>query len=351
MPPSSAPRIDLTSDTVTRPSPAMRQAMLTAEVGDEQRGEDPSTNLLCTRVAEMLGKEAAMFLPSGVMCNQIAILVHCRPGDKVIADQSAHIVGSEAGAPAALAGVMVHTLAGRHGIFTSDQMSGHIQPGKRNTPRASLVVVEQTVNRGGGGVWPLAQIKEIAELAHSRSMAVHMDGARLFNAAVASGLPLHLHAAQCDSVWVDLSKGLGCPVGAVLAGSADFIEQAWFWKHRLGGAMRQSGMLAAAGLYALDHHIDRLADDHANARLFAERVTRLPGVRLDSNEVQTNLVFLDIRHTGFTARELCTGLMQQGIRIGAEGSHRLRIVTHMDVDKAQVEEAAAAFAAMLHPQR
>lgn len=347
MQPIAAPRIDLVSDTATRPSPEMRQAMVQAEVGDEQRGEDPSTNLLCARVASLLGKEAALFLPSGVMCNQVAILVHCRPGDKIFADESAHIVGSEAGAPAALAGAMVHTLAGQGGMFTAQQMSAHIRPGKRNAPRARLVVLEQTVNRGGGGVWPLAQVREISELARSHSIAVHMDGARLFNAVVASGVPARHYAEQCDSVWIDLSKGLGCPVGAVLAGSAEFIEQAWFWKHRLGGAMRQSGMLAAAGLYALDHHIDRLAEDHANARLFADRVTRLPGVRLDSDEVQTNLVFLDVRETGFTAQELSARLMRQGIRIGAEGACRLRIVTHMDVSKAQVEEAAEAFAAVL----
>ncbi len=342
-----APRIDLISDTVTRPSSDMRQAMAQAEVGDEQRGEDPSTNLLCARVAAMLGKEAALFLPSGVMCNQISILVHCRPGDEIFADESAHIVGSEAGGPAVLAGAMVHALAGRHGIFTAQQIADRIRPRKRNTPRARLVVLEQTVNRGGGGVWPLARVMEIAELAQSHSMAVHMDGARLLNAVVASGVPAQRYAEYCDTVWIDLSKGLGCPVGAVLAGSAEVIEQAWLWKHRLGGALRQSGVLAAAGLYALDHNIERLAEDHANARLFADRVAGLPGVKLDSDGVQTNLVFLDVRGTGFTAQELSAKLLRQGIRIGAESTYRLRAVTHMDVSKAQVEEAADALAAAL----
>ncbi|MGB6103008.1 MAG: threonine aldolase family protein [Pusillimonas sp.] len=339
---TAAPRIDLISDTATRPSPGMRQAMAQAQVGDEQRGEDPSTNELCARVASLLGKEAAVFLPSGVMCNQISILVHCRPGDEIFADMSAHIVGSEAGGPAALAGAMVHTLDGRHGMFTAQQIADRIRPQKRNAPRPRLVVLEQTVNRGGGGIWSLAHIKEIAQLAASHSMAVHMDGARLLNAVVASGVPAQQYAEHCDTVWVDLSKGLGCPVGAVLAGSAELIEQAWLWKHRLGGALRQSGVLAAAGLYALDHHIDRLAQDHANARLFADRVAGVRGFKLDSGPVQTNLVFLDVRDTGYTAQQLCDKLMPQGIRLGAENTYRLRIVTHMDVSTAQVEEAAEA---------
>lgn len=347
MRPFIAPRIDLVSDTVTRPSIGMKEAMMRAEVGDEQRGEDPSTNLLCSRVATILGKEAAMFLPSGVMCNQVSILVHCHPGDKIFADESAHIVGSEAGAPAALAGAMVHTLNGHGGMFTAQQIVNHLRPLKRNSPRPSLVVLEQTVNRGGGGIWPLAQIKEVAELAQNNAIAVHMDGARLFNAVVASGVAAQQYAEPCDSVWIDLSKGLGCPVGAVLAGSTEFIDKAWFWKHRLGGAMRQSGMLAAAGLYALEHNIDRLKQDHANARLFADRVQHLPGVKLGSDDVQTNLVFLDVQDTGFMAQELSEKLMEQGIRIGAESKYRLRVVTHMDVTTDQVKEAADALALLL----
>jgi threonine aldolase len=315
-----------------------------APLGDEQRGEDPSTNRLCEMVAAMLGKEAAVFLPSGVMCNQISILVHCRPGDEILADESSHIIGSEAGGAAALAGTMIHPLRGQGGIYNAEQLIDAIRPHKRNAPRARLAVFEQTANRGGGSIWPLEAIQAIAKVAKSCNLAVHMDGARIMNAQVASGVPAKHYAEPCDSVWLDLSKGLGCPVGAVLAGSKDFIEQAWVWKHRLGGAMRQSGILAAAGIYALEHHVDRLALDHANARLFAERIATIPGIDVDPTAVQTNIVFFDVRNTGLTSQEVAAQLLELGIRFGTESTYRMRAVTHMDVNLSDLEEAASALA-------
>lgn len=339
-------RIDLLSDTQTRPTPAMRDAMARAPVGDEQRGEDPSTNQLCDMVAGLLDKEAAIFLPSGIMSNQIAILVHCRAGDEVLAEELSHVVGSEGAGAAALAGAMIRPLRGTRGIYTADQVGQAIRPAKRNAPRTRLAVLEQTSNRGGGTIWPLESIRAVAEKARQYGLALHMDGARLLNAVVASGVPANRYAECVDSVWLDLSKGLGGPVGSVLAGSTEFIEQAWIWKHRLGGAMRQSGILAAAGIYALEHHVERLAEDHENARRFAERIAQVPGIILDPYEVQTNLVFFDVRGTGFTAAELGERLLAQGVRIGQEGEYRMRAVTHLDVDRADIDMAIETLAAV-----
>jgi threonine aldolase len=339
--------IDLRSDTKSRPTGGMRRAMAAAEVGDEQGGEDPSVNRLCARVAELLGKEAAVFLPSGTMCNAVAIAVHCRSGDEIIAADVSHLYNTEGAGPAALAGAQVRPLAGNRGRFGADQVAAAIRTPNRHAPRSRLVAVEQTVNRGGGAVWRRVDLEAVAEVAHAKGLDVHMDGARLFNAVVASNVAARDYAAPCDSVWLDLSKGLGCPVGAVLAGSRDFIEEAWRWKHRLGGAMRQAGIIAAAGLYALDHHVERLADDHANARRLADLLAAIPGVRLDPPEVETNLVFLDITKTGWTAPVLSRRLREEGIGMGAENAARLRAVTHLDVDRAAVEQAAATMRRLL----
>ena len=257
----SGNHVDLRSDTVSRPTPAMRQAMIEAEVGDEQRGEDPTVNALQARVAALLGKEAAVFLPSGTMCNEIALLVHCRPGDEVICDRTAHIITAEGGGPAALAGAMVRALDGEAGVFSPAQLADAVRARNRYAPRSRLVVVEQTSNQGGGTIWPIETIEAVGEAAKAHGLLLHMDGARLMNAVVESGVDAARYAAPFDSLWIDFSKGLGCPVGAALAGSAAFIEAAWQWKQRLGGAMRQSGIIAAAGLYALDHHVARLAED------------------------------------------------------------------------------------------
>lgn len=340
-------RINLYSDTQTLPTEAMRRAMAAAPVGDEQRGEDPSVNRLCERVADLLGKEAAVFLPSGTMCNEVAILVHCRPGDEIIADRTAHILNFEGGAPGALAGVQIQGVPGVRGIYGPAEVEAAIRAESRYFPRSRLVAVEQTANLGGGTVWPVETLAAVGDAARRHGLATHMDGARLMNAVVASGRPAAEHAAAFDSVWIDLSKGLGCPVGAVLAGSADLITEAWRWKQRLGGAMRQAGILAAAGLHALDHHVDRLAEDHANARRFAEAVAALPGVRLDPATVETNIVFFDLEETAPDAASVAKAMEDREVVIGAMGPRTLRAVTHLDVSEQDVDVAVRTLRSVL----
>jgi threonine aldolase len=338
--------IDLFSDTMTRPTPAMRKAMAEAPVGDEQRREDPTTNKLQERVAEMLGKEAAVFLPSGTMCNEVAIKTHCVPGEAVICDKLAHIMRSEFGSAAALSGVTTDHIEGASGIFSPHQLEAALANYSPYSPVPRLLCVEQTHNFGGGAVWPLGQLREVCKIAHDRKMLTHMDGARLFNAQVATGISAKEYAASFDSVWIDLSKGLGCPVGAVLAGTKDFIDRSWRFKHMFGGAMRQSGILAAAGLDALDHHIDRLADDHANAKLLAQGLATIKGVRLDTLPPQTNIVFFHIDRADMTTRDFLTRLEQRDVRMSAIGQ-RVRAVTNLDVTREQIEQAVDAVRAVL----
>src|ERR1700727_2076310 len=313
-------RINLSSDTQTKPTRAMKQAMLEAEVGDEQGGSDPTVWALCDRGAALLGKEAAMFLPSGTMCNQVAIATHCRPGDEILAHEDAHIQAAEGGAPGAISGVMIKGLAGERGQFTAETLEEAIRPISRYSPHQRLVEVEQTANKGGGACWPVARIREVAEAAHRHGMAVHMDGARLFNAAVALGVPASDIAADCDTVWLDFTKGLGAPLGAVLAGTSDFIGQAWRWKQRLGGSMRQGGMNAAACVYALDHHIDRLAEDHGNAASLARGMAQIPGITVETPE--TNLVFFDTQWAGMTAATFAGKLRQAGVMVSISDTWR-----------------------------
>jgi threonine aldolase len=323
---------------------AMRHAMAAAEVGDEQVGEDPTTRALEERVAALLGKEAGLFVPSGTMCNQIALAVHCRPGEEVIADRTTHIVNSESGGLAAIAGAQVRTLDGDRGVFTADQLTAALRLPMRISPVQRLVVVEQTVNLGGGTVWPMATIDAVARVARAAGLSLHMDGARLLNAVVASGIDAKTYAAPFDTVWIDLSKGLGCPVGAVLAGSKAFIEEAWRCKQRFGGAMRQSGILAAAGLYALDNNVERLAEDHANARAFAGVLAQVPSIAISPEAVETNIVVFDVMKTGKSALEIQRGLLDKGIRMTVIGQTQMRAVTHLDVTRDQVMEAANALA-------
>lgn len=340
-------KINLYSDTQTRPTPAMIETMMTAKVGDEQHGIDPTVNELCDRVADLLGQEAALFLPSGTMCNEIAILVHCRPGDEIYAHHSAHIITSEAGGPSALSGATVCPLEGERGIYSGETLQKAIRSGSRYEPRPQLVEVEQTANFGGGAVWTMDQIQSVVDVARKNNLLLHMDGARLFNAVVASGVSAKEMAHQFDSVWVDLTKGLGCALGAVLTGSQAFIDEAWRWKQRIGGSMRQAGYMAAGGLYALENNVERLAADHANAQRFADIVVQCPGVKLIPETIDTNIVFIDIGETGVSATKVRDQLEVQGINIGAMGESLIRVVTHMDVNRAQVEEAANAFVSAL----
>ena len=337
--------VNLFSDTQTRPTPGMREAIASAEVGDEQRFDDPTVNALQERVAELLGKEAALFLPSGTMCNVIAFRLHVRPGgDEVILDRTAHPMRYESGGPAALSGAMMNPVDGPHGIFTADQVRRVLRPaGDRYAPRSRLVSVEQTTNAGGGRVWQLEAIDPVLDVASEHGLRAHMDGARLMNAVVASGVAAAEFARRFDSVWIDFSKGLGAPVGAALAGSGELIEEAWRYKQMLGGAMRQAGMIAAAALYALDHHVDRLAEDHANARRLAEGLAELPQVSIDPAAVETNIVIFEVPD----ALATCGALWEQGVQLVPLDARRIRAVTHLDVDRAGIERALERFREML----
>jgi threonine aldolase len=328
-------RINLLSDTQTRPTSAMREAIARAEVGDEQIGDDPSVNLLCERVADLLGKQAAVFMPSGTMCNVAATLVHCRRGDEILAHETAHIIAREGGAHAALGGFQVTALPGSDGKFTPETFRGALHPRTRYQPPQTVVSVEQTANIGGGTIWKKADLDAIVKIAKSNGLATHMDGARLLNATVATGISASDMAAGWDSAWLDFSKGLGAPVGAVIAGSRDFIDEIWRWKQRLGGSMRQAGICAAACTYALDHHVDRLADDHANARALARGLSQINGMEVQQPE--TNLVFFKPDGAGITGDDMVTRLRQRGVLL-AMMDGRIRACTHLDVTADMIEE-------------
>lgn len=340
-------KINLYSDTQSRPSPAMRQAMLDAPVGDEQKDLDPTTLKLNEYVANLLGKEAAVFLPSGTMCNEIAIMVHCRPGDEIYAHQDAHILRFEGGGPAAFAGANIFPLQGKRGIYSAESLSAAIRPPNRYAPRSRMVSVEQTANFGGGTVWSLDEIKAVTDVARQHNLITHMDGARLMNAVVASGVSARDYCQYFDTAWVDLSKALGCPIGAVLAGSQEFIDEAWYWKQRMGGALRQSGMLAAAGLYAFEHNLPLIEQDHKNAARLGEIINQHEGLQILTDTIETNIVLFDISKTGLLAPDVRDHLEAKGVNIGAFGDTVLRAITHLDVTAEMVEEAGQAFLATL----
>jgi threonine aldolase len=328
-------RINLLSDTQTRPTPAMREAMARAEVGDEQIGDDPTTNALCERVADLLGKQAAVFMPSGTMCNVAATLSYCRPGDEILAHESAHILAREGGSHAALGGFQITALTGADGQFTPETFRAALHPRTRYQPPQVLVSVEQTANIGGGTIWKKQTLDAVVQIARSNGLSTHMDGARLLNACVATGIAARDMVTGWDSAWIDFSKGLGTPVGAVLAGSRDFIDDVWRWKQRLGGSMRQSGICAAACVHALDHHVDRLAEDHANARALARGLSQIAGMQVQQPE--TNLVFFTPDGAGVTGDKMVKALRQRGVLL-AMMDGRIRACTHIDVTAAMIEE-------------
>jgi threonine aldolase len=328
-------RVNLLSDTQTKPTPAMREAMARAEVGDEQVGDDPTVNELNARVADLLGKEAAVFMPSGTMCNVTATLVHCRPGDEILAHESAHIIAREGGAHAALGGFQIVPLRGADGQFSPDTLRAALHPRTRYQAPQTLASVEQTANIGGGTIWKKAALDEVARIAKSAGMATHMDGARLLNATVATGISARDMAAGWDSAWIDFSKGLGAPIGGALAGTRAFIDEVWRWKQRLGGSMRQSGICAAACLYALDHNVERLAEDHANARALARGLSQISGIEVQAPE--TNLVFFKPDGAGVSADKMVAELSKRGVMLAVmEG--RIRACTHLDVTAPMIEE-------------
>jgi threonine aldolase len=343
------PPIDLRSDTVTRPTDAMRAAMAAAPVGDDQYGEDPTTNALQSRLAELLGKEAALWMPTGTLANQVALRVLTRPGDEVIAARESHAAWHEAGGAAANAGVQMHEI-GTRGVFTADEMVAAIKPGNFAIfPNTTLVQVENTHNRAGGVVVPQAEVLRICAAARERGLATFLDGARLWNASAASGLTPAVLAAPFDLVAVAFSKGLGAPGGSLLAGSAALIQSARRHRQRLGGAMRQNGIFAAAALHGLDHHLARLPEDHANARLLAERLAAGAPVRLDLATVQTNIVVFHLPpEIPMDAPAVALRAREHGVLLNAFGPRTLRAVTHLDVTAAQCEQAAQVLVALLN---
>jgi threonine aldolase len=324
--------VNLYSDTQTRPTEGMRRAIASADVADEQRLADPTTNRLQERVAELLGQEAALFLPTGTMCNQISFRLHARPGgDELILDRTAHPIIAEAGGPASNAQLMIHALDGEGGIFSRDQLEAAIRdPGNRYLPRSRVVSVEQTTNMGGGRVWPVERVKAVLEVARVHGLRAHLDGARLMNAVVASGTSAAEFAGGFDTAWLDFTKGLGAPVGAVLCGSEELIAEAWRWKQQMGGAMRQAGIVAAGCLYALDHNVERLAEDHEHARVLAEGLAEL-GCEVVAPE--TNIVIFSAPD-GFVE-----AMGRHAIELSGTPDGRVRAVTHLDVGRAEVDEA------------
>jgi len=337
-------KIDLRSDTITQPAAAMREVMAGAVVGDDVLGDDPTVQELERRTAELLGKEAALFVPSGTMANQLAIRSLTRPGDAILLDANAHIHCYEAGAPAALAGVQESLLDGRRGQFTTAQLEAALPPRDDHFAPPSLVCIENTHNRGGGSVWPLGKIESVVAAARRNGLALHLDGARLWNASAASGVSEPEYAGHFDTVSVCFSKGLGAPVGSALAGSADVIAKARFYRKQQGGAMRQVGILAAAAAYALEHNRTRLADDHANCRSLANGLAKLPGLEIDVGGAETNLLFIGTGRRDAAA--LAKRLDDSGVRLLATGPHTLRAVTNLTVTAEEVGQVIAAFKQM-----
>jgi threonine aldolase len=339
--------VDLRSDTVTRPTPEMRRAMAEAEVGDDVYAEDPTVNRLQARAAEIFGREAALFVPSGSMGNLVAILCHTRPGGEIICEERGHICQFEMASMSAIAGCMPRTTFVDDGILSWERIEPQIRPKIYYRAQTALIALENSHNMAGGTVYPQHVSDEICDRAHGAGIPVHLDGARIFNAAVALGRSVAELTRKCDSVMFCLSKGLGAPVGSMLLGSREFIDAARIKRKLLGGGMRQAGVLAAAGLVALEKSPARLHEDHENAQFLAQRLSELPGVRVDLKKVQTNIVFFDVSATGRSATAICAELAKRHVLCGATGPHAIRMLTHCDVDRAGVERAVSELRAVL----
>jgi threonine aldolase len=344
--------IDLRSDTLTQPTPGMREAMATAVVGDEQKREDPTVIALEERVAELLGQEEAVYVPTATMANQIALKVLSEPGDEVVAEAMSHVFRYELGGPAVHSGLAMKAIHTRDGRFTEAAVRAAVNPPRDlHMPPTRILAVENTHNGGGGRVWPLAQLRAVAAEARRLGLAVHLDGARLMNAAVATGVPAADYGREADTVSICLSKGLGCPLGALVAGSHERMQKARRFKHLFGGAMRQAGVVAAAGLYALDYHVARLADDHEHARRLARGLAEA-GVPVDLDQVETNFVLVDVGALGLDPDEAVARLRAEGVLLSfAAPPGVLRAVTHLDVDRDDAERAVDAIARALAPDR
>ena len=335
--------IDMRSDTATRPTKAMRQAIAEAQVGDETLREDPSVNELIEKATSLFGKEDGLYVSSGTLANQLAIKVHTNPGDEIIADSHCHPFRNELGAGPFLSGVQFALISAKRGVYAREDAEKWLRP-KSGYPKSALLWAENTHNQGGGHVFPLEKLDELRAFSKEQNIPLHIDGARIFNAIVASGIPPKEWAKRCDSICFCFSKGLGCPVGSILLGKEAFIQEARrYWK-MWGGGWRQAGVLAAAGLYALEHHVERLADDHANAQLFSELTAGIPGVRPVHDTTPTNLVFLDVSESGKTAHQINESMMEKGVAFSVPNSKMLRAVTHLDVSRKDVETAAQVLA-------
>jgi threonine aldolase len=342
--------IDLRSDTVTKPSPAMRDAMAQAPVGDDVYGEDPTVNRLQESAAALLGKAYALFVPSGTMANQLSIRAQTQPGTEVVVDGRSHIVRYEQGAAGALAGVQLHWVAGERGIMSAEQVRAAIRPQDPYSIRTALICLENTHNSGGGSIYPLSVIEAIRAVALERGIPMHLDGARLFNASAATGVSPAEYARHFETVSFCLSKGLGAPVGSlIVTNDAALMDRCRRFRRMYGGAMRQAGILAAAGLYALQHNIARLKEDHDRARRLADLLHRLPAVSIDPEEVETNIVVFQVRDARRSEADLVAELRQKGVLINAVGNRTFRAVTHLDVTSDDIETAGQIFASVLSP--
>jgi threonine aldolase len=330
---------DFRSDTITTPTPAMREFMLRAEVGDDVFGEDPTVNNLQEMIAELLGKDKALFVSSGTQGNQVSINAHTQPGDEVICDYNAHIFNYEAGAPAMLSGVQLHPLIGVNGHPTLDQISEVVRPGDDHYPRTKLICLENTHNRAGGTIFPIHEMKKISKFARENDLKMHLDGARLWNASVATGIKLAEYASYFDSIALCFSKGLGAPVGSIVVGSKEFIRKTHYYRKAYGGGMRQIGILAAACIFAVENHFERLSVDHQNAKILAEGLKSLKGFNVDMNSVQTNIVLTDVASSGKTAHEILAMLQREGVLALPFGMYKIRFVTHLNINRDDIENS------------
>lgn len=335
--------VDLRSDTLTRPDEGMRQAMATAEVGDDVYGEDPTVNLLQGKITELTGKKAALFVASGTMANQISINAHTQPGDEIICEERAHIFNYESGSPAMLSGVQIRPLPGKYGVLNVEEVEEAIRLPDHHFPQTRLIALENTHNRWGGTIYPIEEIKKMHKLAKKYKLKMHLDGARLWNASIATGIPIREYAKHFDSVSLCFSKGLGAPVGSIVAGSEEFIDRAHRYRKAYGGGMRQAGILAAAALYAIENNWQRMAEDHRRARVLGEAINNLHGFVVNLQTVQTNIIIVDTSLSGKTAPEIAQMLAEQGVKVIAFAPTRLRAVTHLHIDDAAIDRAIEAF--------
>ncbi len=336
-------KIDLRSDTVTQPTSGMRQAMAEAEVGDDVFGEDPTVNKLQEKIAELLGKETALFVPSGTMGNEICIKCHTRRGDEVICEYGCHIYNFESGGVSFLAGVQIRPIVGNRGVITAEQVEKVINPTEYHFPQSKVISIENTHNSSGGTVFPLEELARLYDLAQNRGLKLHLDGARIWNASIATGIAVKKYAQFCDTISVCFSKGLGAPIGSIIAGSGKFIKEAHRFRKIYGGGMRQVGILAAAALYALENNFNRLKEDHENAHVLAEKLSAIPGLTLDLESVHTNIVILDIKKTSRSVAEIITEVKNRGVLVVPFGSTRIRAVTNLNVSQNDIYSAVQVF--------